>query len=528
MIAELKRQTKKKNYVIHPIMFSIYYGLNSFIGMQFTQEKWRLLVVLSGIILMASLIWYISFLLTKKLFKSAIITSLVIIFSFSLETIYRAIVKIPWMPRSISTFITTITGQFTLYFGLILVVILLSFIKTKKDFQLGSYFFDIVSIVFITFIVIAIWPSARVQQNARSLYSNWKKNSDNFLSTLHPTKDFSSDVFYLVFDAFGSQVTFDNMYGYDGIDLVGELTKKGFRVINDGQPNYNQTVFSVPSALNMNTIQNLISDLQLPNEYQFSTTYLSNHNILFDFFESKGYDTVTFSTGNRFSEITTSNFYLSPSNLPDPYYEKIIDSSFLSLFYWKDQYKWHIEKVSFTLQKIKEIDSIKEPVFVYAHVMIPHPPFVFDKDGSVQIPEKKFIQFDNSDFIKTDDRANYLTGYRAQVEFAATQILEIVDSIRNKNPNAVIIIQGDHGPGAYFDQLNLDNSNLDERGHILNAYYFPDGDYSLINDDITPINSFRVVLNKYFGTDLPFLENRTFFSTYDNPYLFVDVTDRLR
>ena len=38
---------------------------------------------------------------------------------------------------------------------------------------------------------------------------------------------------------------------------------------------------------------------------------------------------------------------------------------------------------------------------------------------------------------------------------------------------------------------------------ILNAYYFPGGRYEGLYEAISPVNSFRVVLNTFFGAKLP-------------------------
>jgi hypothetical protein len=43
----------------------------------------------------------------------------------------------------------------------------------------------------------------------------------------------------------------------------------------------------------------------------------------------------------------------------------------------------------------------------------------------------------------------------------------------------------------------------------LNTYYFSDGNYSTLYDSISPVNSFRVILNKYFKTGLPLLKDST-------------------
>jgi hypothetical protein len=72
------------------------------------------------------------------------------------------------------------------------------------------------------------------------------------------------------------------------------------------------------------------------------------------------------------------------------------------------------------------------------------------------------------------------------------------------------------------------NECLWERYSILNAYYFPDGNYGALYNSITPVNSFRVVFNQYFGTDLELLEDKNYYATWSRPYVFSDVTDQAR
>jgi hypothetical protein len=76
--------------------------------------------------------------------------------------------------------------------------------------------------------------------------------------------------------------------------------------------------------------------------------------------------------------------------------------------------------------------------------------------------------------------------------------------------------------------LDLKDVNcLEERYSILNAYYFPNEEYNLLYPSITPVNSFRVIFNTFFGTDLPLLEDKNYYASYASPYRFEDVTGRI-
>ena len=87
----------------------------------------------------------------------------------------------------------------------------------------------------------------------------------------------------------------------------------------------------------------------------------------------------------------------------------------------------------------------------------------------------------------------------------------VEDILANSAMPPLIILQADHGPGAYFDWESLKNTYLPERLGILNAYYFPDQMYANLYPTITPVNSFRVVLDQYFGTRMGFVGRSALF-----------------
>jgi hypothetical protein len=77
----------------------------------------------------------------------------------------------------------------------------------------------------------------------------------------------------------------------------------------------------------------------------------------------------------------------------------------------------------------------------------------------------------------------------------------------------VILIQGDHGPWM---------QPKDRHMWILNAYYLPgyDGD---LYATISPVNSFRLVFNSYFGGEYDMLEDVSYYSPVPKLYEFTEV-----
>jgi hypothetical protein len=108
-------------------------------------------------------------------------------------------------------------------------------------------------------------------------------------------------------------------------------------------------------------------------------------------------------------------------------------------------------------------------------------------------------------------------------------LMKTIDEIltRSEIP-PVIIIQGDHGPGAYFEWQSLKQTNLKERMTILNAVHFPGGVQGLLYSSISPVNTFRVVFNRYFGQDFDLCDDRAYFSKWGRPFEFTEVTDLIQ
>ncbi|MFC1476256.1 hypothetical protein ACFLQW_04575, partial [Candidatus Zixiibacteriota bacterium] len=55
-------------------------------------------------------------------------------------------------------------------------------------------------------------------------------------------------------------------------------------------------------------------------------------------------------------------------------------------------------------------------------------------------------------------------------------------------------------------------------------YYLPEGGDSLLYETITPVNTFRVILDHYFNQQLALLPDESHYSMWGKPYYFVPVS----
>ncbi len=106
--------------------------------------------------------------------------------------------------------------------------------------------------------------------------------------------------------------------------------------------------------------------------------------------------------------------------------------------------------------------------------------------------------------------------------------------INDSKKPPIIIIQGDHGPASTLGAESLssiefnkldDYNGLKERFRTLNAIYSPNDIDGFDEKNFSIVNTFRLIMNNYFGLNLKILENKNFVSTYTNPYNFIEVSN---
>ena len=135
------------------------------------------------------------------------------------------------------------------------------------------------------------------------------------------------------------------------------------------------------------------------------------------------------------------------------------------------------------------------PVFTYCHLMIPHEPFYLNRYG----------EFNDFKTINSASNKKIKSLYLDQLIYTTKILEQLVDSIQSATKGkAVIILQGDHG---FRDYETIEKKQKIFRN--LNVFYFPDENYHSLYDSISSVNTFRVVLNKYFGQDFPLLKDST-------------------
>jgi len=324
---------------------------------------------------------------------------------------------------------------------------------------------------------------------------------------------YAPDIYYLILDGYGREDVLGSVYGYNNSSFLSNLEKMGFYVAKCSCSNYSQTMLSLPSSLNMNYLDELGIELRTGSRNFSALKPLGQENAVRLYLENHGYHTVSFETNFPVSEWEDADYYLAPPPEGLNNFELLMVGNtagrvYLDLFSDPPEEKsatWYRVRTLFALQQLEEkVLAIPGPKFVFAHLVIPHHPFVFGPNGEPIQP----IFYEPSEM----EFSMYRKGYIDQVIFINKRIEKLVRMILDGSSRPpIIIIQGDHGPAPWGVREN--------RMYILNAYYFPRGPSGLY-ESITPVNTFRLIFNEYFGANHQLLVDVSRFSKYADPFDF--------
>ncbi|HEU0296615.1 MAG TPA: sulfatase-like hydrolase/transferase [Anaerolineales bacterium] len=317
------------------------------------------------------------------------------------------------------------------------------------------------------------------------------------------------DIYVLVLDGHGRSDVLREEFDYDNSAFINELTDMGFYVADCSQSNYASTRYSLTSMFQMDYIELEDGKERVPalkntvllrtlreNGYSILTfeNYASGH---FDLAEDLRLSRHQISFGTRLGgavdlsgglnefEKTLLNTSITRLFLDTEIIPGFNENALVRLEYYE-----HYLQTKYILDALPEIARLKGPKFVFVHMLVPHIPHVFTPDGEFRYPD--------------DPSRN---GYRDNAMFIDQALVPVLNEILAESDEPpVIVLMGDHGPPA------TKFTSPEARMKILNAYYVNSNAESELYDSVTPINSFRIVLNEYFGSDYPLLEDISYYA----------------
>ena len=325
------------------------------------------------------------------------------------------------------------------------------------------------------------------------------------------------DIYYIILDTYTRADAFQDHFQYDNQPFLDELKARNFYIADCSRSNYQYTLLSLSSTFNMNFLDQLDSRFQ-PNAYRVDFMEdLIDHSQVRSDLEAAGYKFIAFQSSYDGTTIEDADELVTRLKHPviqtitgylNPFEEMFLNSTAATILFRLPPGRVNdlVTRLSFSaadealtqeyqLAMLPKVAAEPGPKFVFVHMNIPHSPFIFKADGSWQM--------DPEYYIKMGARKDIL-GYLNQVEFLNSRLPGIVDQIlAESKSDPIIIIQGDHGLDAKY------------RSTILNAYHVPEAIRTRLYSTITPVNTYRILLDELLGKDYPLLPDRTYASLGD-------------
>lgn len=370
-------------------------------------------------------------------------------------------------------------------------------------------------------IVLVFFPLARAAGYALESQRHLARGTEPIPSGVELDAAKRPDVYYIILDMYTRADALAGDYGWDNSAFINSLEEMGFYVAGCSRSNYAQTELSLASSLNMEYIQNFGEEFSPDLAGSSAVRDYLHHSRVRSELEALGYSMIAFSSGYSSTHFEDADQFLSPPvSFWDfkhlmPFEAMLVDTTIIStgvdyLSRWMDVQglEDYVIRQRFILDTLPQLARQPGPKFVLAHIIIPHEPFMFLPDGGVN-PDRNYYGKDG----KPVDEKAYRLGYLNQVQYINSVIPKILQQIlAESEQEPVILLQGDHGVTGR------------NRLEVLNAYRIPGGEEGLY-PSISPVNSFRVVFNRIWDTDLPLLPDRSYYSTYELPFQFTEVDE---
>jgi len=512
MKEKLKIHLQQKPYFLLLLpFFFILHGYNAFFG------HFPLKFVLFNFIVTATAsitVYLLSWWAFKNKRKASVFSFWLLLYVLAFGFLHDSLKRINYI-NFISSykFILPFTVISFLIFGIILR-------KRKLVLQRSFTFLNVLLFVFFGFEIVTGIVNYSDYINKRHLIDNRFSVYKNIPSESSVNNQQYPDIYYIVFDAFPSSQAMKSTWGYDNSRLDSFLHSQEFYVASNSKSNYNLTVLSISSTLNMDYMPTI--DLyQDETKMYFKASASILDNSLTRFLQDKEYNIkhyqpVSFNNkdwngGLLFPHMLYMNYFYQ--TLPGRLYRDI---------------GWNVTNFRTTINRNVELSKYaqrnrdlnkdllntkllieeslsknkQKPQFVYAHFLLPHDPYIYDSTGQLKPAEQTIL-------LKEQDQPD---AFIEQVKYTNKIIRQLVSSIKQKNKsNTIIIISGDHGFRNAFGTkhyMTFDN---------FSAYYFPNKQYKELYPSISPVNSFRVVLNNFFNTNLSLMKDSSIFIPYTLP-----------
>ncbi len=338
------------------------------------------------------------------------------------------------------------------------------------------------------------------------------------------------DIYYIILDRYASASTLEEEFHVDNSAFIDYLKGKGFYVAEESLTNYPKTFQSLASSLNMKHLTYLTDELGRDTATRTPVYKMLENYEAWRVLKAQGYNFIHIGSSwepTRYNKYADVNFTVYPAEFMMMLYRNTVLEPLGAKLTLLDEREMERRAILRKFEAIAEIPEREGPNFVFAHMLLPHAPYLFGPQGETITEEQ-------------EEARTFKENYLNQLLFTNQKVKTLVDQILSRSERPpIIILQADEGPfipylhefgGAGTDWRQLSDGAVKTHMRILNAYYLPDTEpETILYPSITPVNSFRVIFDHYFDTNYGLLADESYiFEDTLHPYTFINVTDRVK
>jgi hypothetical protein len=542
----------QRQLILHPLLFAAYVVLFSYThNFEFAPAAGTLIVLLAIATGGVAVLWGALLLVTRDARRAAIAASAALVVFVSYGHVKNLVTAWSWGFEFFSLRVGHVKMAAAVC-GAIALLVTVWLKRASRDSAVVAttvlnrtgYALVLLSLTHLMTVVVAGWGESATEPWADVDSAAVREGPHN--------SDSRPDIYYIILDAYGGSDVLKELYGYDNTAFIDWLTRNGFYVARHARANYSQTMLSLASSLNLNYLDpvelqgaaaNAATDarwhvdltsaaVQLLNSAnenaRLPLAHLIQSNRVAATLKEHGYRFVAFTSGYGGVQFPNADAAPRATALSD-FEESIIQSTPIADLLdraYELRREMHRRRIRYIFDHLADEADDRAPRFVFAHILSPHTPFVFRADGTPLPATNRNVYYDE-EFEQGNpmDRTRFMSGYRGQVEYVTREIQQVLETLlADSTRRRLIILQGDHGPSMTMNWSAPSPTAINERMSILSAYRVPPDIRSRLYPTITPVNTFRIILNRYFDGPAELLPDRSFFSTYDSPYRLSDVT----
>lgn len=380
--------------------------------------------------------------------------------------------------------------------------------QRRKAFPAVTRFANVASLTLTALALIPLFqarPQAEVAQNANLS-----------LPPAYAERSALPDIYYIILDEYARHDMLWRYYGFDNAPFLAFLRERGFVVLPDAESNYAHTFLSLASSLNFEYLQNLSNDPDRDfKNWAFVFSLIRNSRAA-RLLKSLGYRYLHFDStwaATIESPLADRNISCDKTLAAVPFYRAIMNTTWLSTLtplISGDLAKCRLSQ----LASMETVAGEAGPKFVFSHLVLPHFPYLFDKDGNTLGQVTLHEQFDEV-FLSAAEHEDL---YLGQLEYLNKRLRGIIEKILEESAAPpIIILQADHGSHVF----ELKGEFRKRARHaIFAAIYFAGTAGSNPGSFNDPINIVRETLNRAAATKLGPLPHKSFFSSWQEPFNF--------